>query len=146
MGTTINGKTEKIDILLRSTLPIIFCSPIVAMEKAITKADIQPISLNIPLSKVLISKRTSLRCESVVDDALELIPVNKPVYLTDYEMLFDPRYNVDVIRFFLEISRRNKLIIKWCGSIVENTLIYATPDYEDYKRYKVKDYEIICVI
>jgi hypothetical protein len=74
-----------------------------------------------------------------------LLPKGAIVYLTDFEMLFDPRYSIDVMRLFCEISRYSKLIVKWCGNYDGECLTYAEPGYSDYARYKVGDYEIACV-
>lgn len=75
-----------------------------------------------------------------------VIATQAPVFLTDYEMLFDPRYNIDVIKLFCEMSRRVKIVIKWCGTLQDNRLVYATPAYKDFHSYNIYDYDIICVI
>jgi hypothetical protein len=60
-------------------------------------------------------------------------------------MLFDPRYELDVLRIFIDLARRNKLIVKWCGKVNGETLTYAEQSYADYKRYKISDYDVVIV-
>jgi hypothetical protein len=82
----------------------------------------------------------------VTATVLGLLPKDTTVYLMDYEMLFDPRYRLDVMKLFCEISRRGKLIVKWCGGFDGSSLTYAETGYGDYAQYRVSDYEIACVI
>jgi hypothetical protein len=61
-------------------------------------------------------------------------------------MLFDPRYELDVIRLFMDVSRQNRLVVKWCGTVDGNMLIYAEQGFEDYRRIKISDYDVTVVI
>jgi hypothetical protein len=61
-------------------------------------------------------------------------------------MLFDPRYELDVLRLFTDLARGTKLIVKWCGKVDGNTLTYAEQGYADYKRYNSTDYNVTIVI
>ena len=82
-----------------------------------------------------------------VDEVMKIVSsIQGPIFLTDYEMLFDPRYSIDVIRLFYELSRRAKIVIKWCGTLDDNHLVYATPAYSDFHSYNIHDYDITCVI
>lgn len=69
-----------------------------------------------------------------------------PTLLEEYEILFDPRYDVDAIKVFTELARRQKVVVKWCGRLNGNSLEYATPDDKDYHSFRIQDYDIICVI
>jgi hypothetical protein len=60
-------------------------------------------------------------------------------------MLFAPRYELDVLRIFIEIARRNKFVVKWCGKIDSEMLTYAEQGYADYKRYNISDYDVVIV-
>ena len=81
------------------------------------------------------------------DEVMSIISqCNAPILLEDYEILFDPRYDIDAIKVFTELSRRQKVVVKWCGKLNGNSLEYATPDDKDYHSFKIQDYDIICVI
>lgn len=145
MGKIVSGK--KMDILKykNSRCPIILCNQQTIDEQAIVDAGYQRFALNHPLAKVLVSLSEAGRIAMVRETVLTLIPRRASVYLVDYEMLFDPRYELDVLKFFYEISRRQKLIVKWCGRLVAQMLVYAEPGYPEYKQYNIAEHDIICV-
>jgi hypothetical protein len=132
--------------LLELPSPILLCVQRSDFENAIINAEVKQLSINLPLARVLYNKANGTKYANITATVLSLIPNNAPIYLTDYEMLFDPRYELDVIKLFCEISRYNKLIIKWCGSFKDDSLIYSEPGYDDYSKYKINDYKIVCVI
>jgi hypothetical protein len=64
------------------------------------------------LAEALVKKDTAIRPQFVADEVMKIVSsIQGPIFLTDYEMLFDPRYSIDVIRFFYELSRRAKIVI-----------------------------------
>jgi hypothetical protein len=146
MGRIINNRATTTKKLLQLPTPILLCVDRPDFDKAIAEADCQTVSLNLPLARS-IAGLSEGDIQSVIGERVrEVLPPSKPVYLTDYEMLFDPRYGLDVLRLFVDISRRNKLIVKWCGNVDKDTLTYAEQGYEDYKRIKISDYDVTVVI
>jgi hypothetical protein len=81
----------------------------------------------------------------VTAEVMRILPQDGRTYLTDFEMLFDPRYDIDVLRLFRDMSRRCKLIVRWCGGVDGDTLVYAEQGCRDYARYNPGDYKIACV-
>jgi len=81
----------------------------------------------------------------IAEKIRNVLPQRDSVFLTDYEMLFDPRYELDVLRLFVDISRHNKLIVKWYGNVEKEALTYAEQGFADYKRYLINDYNIVVV-
>ena len=123
---------------------MILCSGWEAYEKAIG-IGFQTFSLNLTLARHLIGTDNQGLSVNLTSLVTSLFPMRMPVYLIDYEMLFNPGYKLDIIRLFKEISRYNKLIVKWCGGFDGESLTYAEPGYDDYAIYKLCDYEITCV-
>lgn len=68
------------------------------------------------------------------------------IILKDFEILFDPEYKLDVLKFIENLSRRVKIIALWPGTYKDNILFFSKPDYEDYAAYKVSDYNITLLI
>ena len=145
MGKIVGGK--KMDILKykNSRFPIMLCNQQTIEEQTIVDAGYQRFALNHPLAKALVPLPEAGRIAMVRETVLTLIPRRASVYLVDYEMLFDPRYELDVLKLFYEISRRQKLIVKWCGRLVAQMLVYAEPGYPEYKQYNIAEHDIICV-
>jgi len=145
MGEIISGSKIAMSKHKSSQFPIVLCNHKTITEQAIVDGGYQRYALNHPLAKALLSLPEAERIVMVRETVLALIPRRTAVYLVDYEMLFDPRYEIDVLKLFYEVSRRQKLIVKWCGRLAEQMLVYAEPGYPEYKQYNVSEHDIICV-
>jgi hypothetical protein len=131
---------------MRERRPVVLCVAWPALEEALKKYGYMPISLNLPLAKKLAKREEKGRADFVTEDALSLLDNADKVILQDFEMLFDPRYRLDALRTFGTIARSRKLIVKWCGSFDGDALVYAAPEYQDYKRFLIGNYDVTCVI
>lgn len=145
MGKIVSGKDMSISKCKNSQFPIILCNQKSIDEQIIIDAGYQRYSLNHLLAKELVLLSATEGTVMIRESVLALIPRHTSIYLVDYEMLFDPRYEIDVLKLFYEISRRQKLIVKWCGRLVQQMLIYSEPGYPEYKQYSIAEYAITCV-
>jgi len=145
MGNSYNGRKVTPKDLLVLPPPIILCISRGDYDKVIQEAGYMSYSLNLPLAKSLIGKEAQEIPIAISDIIKRLIPEKENILLVNYEMLFDPRYKLDVMRLFIEISRQNKLIVKWCGTVAEDTLVYSEQGYADNNRYQIGDYDITVV-
>ena len=146
MGMIINNRTLSAAKIMALKSPVILCVHREDFIKAIADANIQSLSLNLPLAKAFSGKSEREIVMALTETVISLLPKGEAVYLKDYEMLFDPRYKLDVLRMFCEISRYNKLIVKWRHGFDGSSLIYAEPGYEDYSKYRISEYDVACVI
>lgn len=103
------------------------------------------ISLGIELSAALINYDRAVRKNFVFRELNEIIKkeTSEHFMITNIDILFNPEYNIDVLGCFTNISRNKKMIILWPGEYDSGILSYALPGYTDYKRYILKDYNII---
>ena len=145
MGEVISSRRLTIKSFLGLPHPIVISTHKQNFFIALSDAGYQTICLNLPLAKALISRITYESVSDITSVILDLMPDSTSVYLTDFEILFDPKYNLNVIKLFCEISRRKKLVVQWCGIFNGESLIFAEQGYEDYAKYKVSDYDIVCV-
>ncbi|MDR1916468.1 MAG: BREX-3 system P-loop-containing protein BrxF [Synergistaceae bacterium] len=146
MGQNYYGRTLAAKALLSLSPPILLCSSRTDFEKAIADAGYQTVSLNLPLARALAGMTVSDISPLINDKIREALPQSEPVFLTDYEMLFDPRYKLDIMRLFMDLSRKNKLIVKWRGAVDGNTVTYSEQGFEDYQRIRISDYDVSVVI
>ena len=146
MGKIVNARKATATDLFRLTPPVILCSDRSDFEGAIIDNGYMPVSLNKHLASSIMGLDIKDIRLCLTEKIREVFPQSSPVYLSDYEMLFDPRYELDVLRLFIELSRRNRLIVKWCGKATEQALIFAEQGYTDYKQYKISDYDVAVVI
>lgn len=145
MGEAINSRKFNIKQYMDRPFPIVLCNPNTALIQNIVDAGYHRYSLNLSLANALSTLSEEDRTGKVRETVFALLPKQQAVYLVDYEMLFDPRYGLDVLKLLYEIARRQKLVVKWCGEYRPLTLVYAEPEYPEFKQYKVADYDIICV-
>jgi len=116
LGTIIKNSQFNADVLNKSSIPIVLCSSTQRVNKIIAESHYYELSLNNMLAESLVGKDAATRPKLVNDEIMKIVDsVHVPILLMDYEMLFDPRYNIDVIRLFYELSRRVKIVIRWCG-------------------------------
>jgi len=133
---------EKINKLL---FPIIFCVDKTKISKYITGYDV--LSLNEVLSKRLLSYEQHKRYLHISDEINATIQSKKGnMLITDFEILFDPEYQIDVLKLFILLNRKQKIAVLWPGKYEQNKLKFAEPEYQDYKSYNIKDYDITCII
>ena len=147
MGTTINISMLNMGMLQKSTTPIILCSFPNRIAKLLETGKYIPLNLNIKLAEALLKIPQSQRNLKANDELMKIISqCHEPAFLEDYEILFDPRYDINAIKVFIEISRHQKVVVRWRGRMNGNSLEYASPEYSDYHSFRIQDYDITCVI
>lgn len=147
MGATMNVSMLNKDVLKKATTPIILCSFPNRVVRLIESGQYAHLNLNIRLAEELVKYPTEQRPRRANDEVMSIISQCKaPTLLDDYEILFDPRYDIDAIKVFIELARWQKVVVKWCGRLNGNSLEYAAPDYKDYHSFRIQDYDITCVI
>lgn len=125
--------------------PVVFC---INEDKIIpyTK-DYEVLSINGILSKRLIDIEQDKRTFFILDEFNNIIEESgESLLIRDFEILFNPDYQIDILKMFVLANRKKKITILWCGTYEDGKLIFAEPDYRDYKSYSVKDYDISCII
>lgn len=133
---------DKINTLL---FPIIFCLDKVKVSKYLEEYKI--LSLNGILSKRLLSFDEDKYHIYVIDEINEIIQSKEgPLLITDFEMLFNPTYQIDVLKLFISLNRRKKLVVLWPGRYEKDELKFAEPGYQDYNTYNINNYDITCII
>jgi len=148
MGAMINVSMLSKDLLRKATNAIIICSYTNRVARLIKDSQqYMPLNLNIRLAEELMKYPAEERHLRANDEAMSIVFQRKvPTLLEKYEILFDPRYNIDTIKIFTKLALRQKVVVKWCGTLNGNFLEYATPEYKDYHSYRIQDYDITCVI
>lgn len=121
--------------------PIIFCSPPKEIEDL-------AVSINIPLAKEFQKQSSTMmrtmRLENNLQIVLETLGDN-PV-IKDFDVLFNPSYQTDVIKSLINVYRRKKFCAIWPGRYENGRLYYAEEGYQDYKIYDIANYDITVVI
>lgn len=123
-------------------VPLIICTDAPRVYKKVLDAGYQTIRVNVALSKQLLAFNQDDRpivVEGLLSNMLNSIG---PIYITDFEMLFDPRYAFDVIKLFCEKARIVSIAVKWPGIFTGSHLLYSEPGDADYHKYDCNNYQI----
>lgn len=127
-------------------IPIILCSAAPRAIRKLYESGYKDLSLNKELSFSLKDIPNEKRISSVQIETQRIISeTGSSVLLSDFEMLFDPRYKLDVLKLFCEVSRTTRLAVKWCGTLGADALEYAEPQYPDHQIFNLANYTVICV-
>lgn len=127
-------------------IPIVLCSSAPRAMRKLSEAGYISLSLNKEVSSALLKFSVDDRPSKVLDVIQNLLEETAAsVIVTDFEMLFDPRYKLDVLKVFCEAARTKNIAVKWCGSVTEDSLCFSEPQYPDYHNYKIERYTLICV-
>jgi hypothetical protein len=104
------------------------------------------ISLNLILAENLLNYQVDERPDVVQNEVMNILTKSKTLLLLkDFEMIFDPRYKIDVVKLIVEVSRRRKIVALWPGTLNEGNLVYANVESSDYQVFSINNYDIICV-
>lgn len=109
--------------------------------------DFDYLSLGETLSLALLKYEKTNRGKNVIGE-LDKIFYNlnsKKVIVDNIDILFNPEYNIDILGYFIQIARNKKIIIIWPGEYISGSLIYASPEHKDYKKYLINNYDVIFV-
>ena len=140
MGIVI--KARDLPALERSGIqrPIIYCNPDAAIIDS-------AVSLNVNLAKRLAAikpNRRTMRLEQCFRQVIESLPDN--VVVKDFDVLFNPDYEVDVLRIMSSLAKSKQYRILWPGKCDGQRLIYAEEGYRDYKVFEIDKYDVTCVV
>ena len=146
MGSRVKYSAAIIESIAKSNLATIICGLSKRHMNRIYDIFDETISLNIMLAQIIVKFNIDDRLEMVHQEAISILTQSTaPIILKDFEMLFDPRYKIDVVKLITEVSRRRKIIALWPGTLNESDLVYANVDASDYQVFSIKNYDIICV-
>ena len=127
-------------------IPIILISPSSRVLRKIKEADFIEFSLNQSLAEMLLEIPDEKRVGVVMEKIQKLLMEQGPaVLIKDFEMLFDPRYQIDVLKLFCDLSRQRRIAVLWCGTFRENRLEFSEPGFADFQSYNIDQYTLYCV-
>lgn len=110
-------------------------------------SEFEIISLGRVLSDKLIRYPKERRNSILIQEMDNILLNNNEIklFIKDIDILFNPEYKLDVMRYFYGLSRVKKVVLEWNGILNNDYLQYAEVGYLDYKRYSINKYDIICV-
>ena len=122
--------------------PLIICADSPRVIQKVRNSGFQTVNINTELSRKLLQYNAKERPVKIMDVLNSIATWKNSVYIDGFEMLFDPRYEIDVIKFFCEKARLINVAVKWPGTFTGSKLTYAEPEYIDYHEYDCDSYQI----
>ena len=122
--------------------PLILCKETAKTKEAISSAGFATISLNSVFSKALLEYDPKDRPKVASEVLNKILAYHVPIYIKDFEMLFDPRYKIDPLKLFCEKARIIKVAVQWPGQFKNGNLVYAEQDDPEYREYDCNKYQI----
>ena len=126
----------------QSGVPFVICTDAPRVRKRIESAGYQEVQINKELSKRLLDISKEDRPKHLEKALKGMLNYHVPIYVTGFEMLFDPRYEIDILKFFCEKARIINVALKWPGQFVDGKLTYAQPEDPDYHEFDCNAYQI----
>lgn len=120
--------------------PLIFCNFKYCEEG-------RTFAINQALAEELIKikpEKRSMRLIMCFDRVLSKLPDN--AMIKDFDVMFNPCYQVDVLQLFIAEYRKKPFSVLWPGKLEDGKLIYAEDGYSDHKEYEISEYDITCVM
>lgn len=113
-------------------------------KQVATQAGLAYINLGLELSQRLIEltdRQRSLRVPRLMDEILS--GNDTAIFLDNTEILFDDNLQQDPLRLLQSVSRNHTIVASWCGKVQGDYLVYAEPGHPEYRRYPIKDVNLI---
>lgn len=107
----------------------------------------EPKSVSKPLAEALLAckpNRRSMKLEQIFNNILDTLPDGVVIKVID--VLFNPDYQVDVLKILMAARKRKRYSVIWPGRCEDGKLIYGEEGFPDYKTYNIENYDITCVI
>lgn len=131
-------------IKIHTNRPVIICDKHESIIQEYNTFNL--ISLGIELSDKLVRYKADERDDIVLDELDKLLKnKSRQLIIKDIDILFNPNYKFDILRYFCNLARIKQVIILWNGEVSNGILKYSENGYLDFKKYIIKNYDIICV-
>lgn len=140
MGAIIQARTFSSEEQAGLLKPIIYCCPCGDLEN-------EAVSINMILSEKLIKyqpNRRTMRLEQCFGQVIDTL--NDGAVIKDFDVMFNPEYQVDLLRIMIVACRKKTFSIIWPGKYEDGKLFYAEEGFPDYKVFNIEDYDVSCIV
>jgi hypothetical protein len=103
------------------------------------------INANLELSRRMLDLTERQRTLQLPRLLTEIVSASEAdvVLLDNIEILFDILLKQDPLRLLQGLSRNRTVVAAWSGSIDGEYIVYAAPDHPEYRRYPIRDIQIV---
>ena len=100
------------------------------------------VNVNLKLSRQMLELTEPRRALQMPDLLRKIVSDfgHEVILLDNIEVIFDVALQQDPLRLLQGLARNKTVVAAWNGTIVEDSLIYATPAHPEYRRYPMRDF------
>ena len=136
-----------LDLVKRNRSLIVICMKYDEFLKHKEIKDLSIINLGLDLSLVLKEHPVESRNSKVIDELNNIFArvQTEHILVKNLDMLFNPEYKLNILKYFIDLSRNKLVFIEWPGHLKGRELEYSEINYPDYQRYSIDDHKIVVV-
>lgn len=142
MGVAVSYKEFDQNKFFTGRNTVIFCNKLIMNFN-----DFHVVSLGKELASSLIRYPECDRANIIISELDKILLRSKyeRILIKDIDILFNPSYKLNVLKYFCNLGRKKIIIVFWNGKIKDDYIQYGEIGYRDYNKYLIKDYNAIFV-
>lgn len=147
MGEIYTKYNFDLNVIKRNKTLILICLNYKEFLKHNEIKDLITINLGLDLSRALKEYPAEFRVNKFLDEINNIFVkvASDYILVKNIDILFNPEYKLNVLNYFINLSRNKLVFIEWPGQLKGRILEYSQINYPDYQKYNIKDYKIACV-
>jgi hypothetical protein len=147
MGEIYTKYNFDLDLVKRNRSLIVICMKYDEFLKYKEIKDLSIINLGLDLSLVLKEHPVESRNSKVIDELNNILAraQTEHILVKDLDVLFNPEYKLNVLKYFIDLSRNRLIFLEWPGKLKNRELEYSEINYSDYQKYNIDNYKIALI-
>lgn len=82
--------------------------------------------------------------ETIFNQIIDQLPDYSVI--KDFDVMFNPEYKVDVLKVMTVTCKKKPFSVIWPGKYEDGKLFYAEAGYEDFRTFRIEEYDVICIV
>lgn len=147
MGELYTKYNFELDLVKRNRTLVVICMKYDGFLKYKEIKDLSIINLGLDLSLVLKEHPVESRNSKVIDELNNIFAraQTEHILVKNLDMLFNPEYKLNVLKYFINLSRNRLIFLEWPGKLKNRELEYSEINYSDYQKYNIDNYKIALI-
>ena len=147
MGEIYTKYNFDLDLVKRNRSLVVICMKYDEFLKYKEIKDLSIINLGLDLSLVLKEHPVESRNSKVIDELNNIFAraQTEHILVKNLDILFNPEYKLNVLKYFINLSRNRQIFLEWPGKLKNRELEYSEINYSDYQKYNIDNYKIALI-
>ena len=147
MGEIYTKYNFDLDLVKRNRSLVVICMKYDEFLKHKEIKDLSIINLGLDLSLLLKDHPVESRNSKALDELTNIFAraQTEQILVKNLDILFNPEYKLNILNYFINLSRNKLIFIEWPGQLKGRILEYSEINYSDYQKYNIDDYKIALI-